>query len=661
MQDTSAKITLPEEDLSAILQDEAQAAIGMDWNDDTLSAERKRSLEYFKGEMNDLPSLANRSKAIDTTGADTIETILPDLMAIFTEEDIVEFEPQGDEDVDAARQETDFIRHILFNENRGWLHLYTAFKDALTVKMGVWHYWAEICEESDENTFQTQNEAEAIAAVYQAEMQGAELADYEVDREAQIIKLTFISETKELKVCFKAVAPEDVWFSDDGTTMRECTYVGMRARVREQDLIEDGFDEDKVKQLQTYSTDEDETRLARDTVNESEEGGDRGGMNGLRKVEVQSHYINTDLDGDGIKCWKIVTGDACKPILDIEQVSGIPFASITPFINPHRLIGQSMMDKTMEIQKIKTSLLRMMLDSGYFALNQRHEIVESRANANTVNDYLNNQPGHPVRVDQPDAVKQISSPGLGFDAANALEYMATQNEMRSGVIRNNMGLNGDALHETASGQRSQENMGQRRTRMIARSFAETGFRDLCLGVHGLLRDSAIGPMRKRINGETVEVDPSSWGVRKDMTIEIGSGGKDASRQAVLEVLSLLEKVVALQGSLEGPVIDVTGAHRVLTKYVDLLPVKGLSGLFIEPEQAQMQMAQDAQEPDPEIEAKQSELMMKAGLEQQKIQTDQQTDLARIAAEQETGLQRAVIEAQTKANLPDLRPGGDVGR
>jgi hypothetical protein len=120
-------------------------------------------------------------------------------------------------------------------------------------------------------------------------------------------------------------------------------------------------------------------------------------------------------------------------------------------------------------------------------------------------------------------------------------------------------------------------------------------------------------------------------------------------------------VVALQGSLEGPVIDVTGAHRVLTKYVDLLPVKGLSGLFIEPEQAQMQMAQESQEPDPELEAKQSELMMKAGLEQQKIQAKQQSDMYRANVEQETSLQRAAIEAQTQANLPDLRPGGDVGR
>lgn len=660
MQDDSGKLNVSDEELSAILQDESEAAIGMEWNDDTLSGERKRALEYFKGEMNDLPTLANRSTAIDTTVADTIETILPDLMAIFTEEDIVEFEPQGDEDVDAARQETDFIRHVIFNENRGWQHLYTAFKDALMVKMGVWHWWAEIEEESDENTLVTQNEAEAIAAVYQAEAQGAELADYEVDREAQIIKLVFVTESKEFKVCFKAVAPEDVWFSDDAESMTACTYVGMRSRVREQDLIADGYDEDKVKQLQTYSTDTDQTQDARDTVDETQDF-DRGGMNGLRKVEVHCHYINTDLDGDGIKCWKITTGEACKPILDVERVAGVPFASITPFINPHRLIGQSMADKTMEIQKTKTSLKRMMLDSGYFALNQRHEIVMRNPDPNTIEDYLNNAPGAPVRVSEPNTVRPISNASLGFDVTQALEYTATENEMRSGVIRNNMGLNGDALHETASGQRSQENMGQRRTRMIARSFAETGFRDLCLGIHNLLRDSALGPMRKRINGETVEVDPSTWGVRKDMTIEIGSGGKDASRQAVLEVLTLLEKVVALQGSLEGPVIDVTGAHRVLSKYVDLLPVKGLSGLFIEPEQAQMQMAQESQEPDPELEVKQSELMMKAGLEQQKIQAKQEADIYRANKEQETSLQRAMMEIQTQANLPDLRPGGDVGR
>lgn len=653
-----------DDEISAILKSESTSAIGMDWNDEKLSGERVKALEYYRGEMKDIPALANRSNAVDTTGADTVETALPDLMGIFTEEDVVEFEPIGDEDVDAARQETDFIRHVIFSENRGWRHIFTAFKDALQVKIGVWHWWAEIEEETDENTVIVRDDAEAYAALDHFEVQGAEMADYAVDPDTQTVSLTFITETQNLKVCFKAVPPEDVWFSDDGESLGECTYVGMRSREREQTLIEDGYNAEKVGELATYGADDNDVSDARDTVDETDDRGNRGGMNGLRKVEVHAHYIRSDLDGEGVKIWKIVTGTQCKPILEKEVVAQIPFASITPFLNPHRLIGQSMMDKTMEVQKVKTSLMRMMLDSGYFALNQRNEIAMNEANENTVSDLLNNSPAVPVRSQTGNAIRSIQSGGLDFDAQGALEYMSTVNEMRTGIIRNNVGITSASLHKTATGQQSQENMGQRRTRLIARTFAETGFRDLCLGLHALLRDSALGPMRKRINGETVDVDPTSWGVRKDMSIEIGSGGKDAARQAVSEALALVEKVVTLQGSLTGPIIDVTGVVRTLTKYVDLLPVKGLSGIFMDDGQAQAAMQQEAQEPSPEqeaAEAKQAEMMTKTHLDMAKIQADQQTDLIRIEKEQETGLQRALIEAQTKTNIPDIRFGGDVGR
>jgi len=666
--DTSAKPGLSDEEIGKILRDESSRAIGLAHgnNSDTLDAQREKALEYFKGEMKDLTVLPNRSSAVDTTVADTIETILPDLMGIFTEEDIVEFEPQGDDDVEAAKQETDFIRHVLFAQNKGWRHLYTAFKDALTVKLGIWHWWAEIKESKDENSVTVQDQVEGMAAIEFMEARGAEWTDMQ-EGDDGVITLTFISESKELKVCFKAVPPEDVWFSDDGDTLAECTYVAMRSRERVQTLIEDGYDEALVEKLSSYVPD-DETRQARDTVDETDDGTDTAGTNGLRRVEVNAHFIRTDMDGEGIKTWRVVTGRDEGIVLDKQIVPSIPFAAITPFPNPHRLIGLSMVDKTMEVQRIKTSLLRMMLDSGYFALNQRNEVAETEATANTIPDLLNNTPGSPVRSKSGNAVRSIQTGGLDFDAAGALEYMATVNEMRSGVIRNNMGIGSDALHKTATGQQSQENMGQRRTRLIARIFAEMGFVDLCVGIHDLLRDTAFGPMRARINGDTVEVDPTNWGARKDMVIEIGSGGMDATRNALREVLQMLEQVVTLQGGLQGPVLDVSGIHRVLTKFIDTLPVKGLSGIFIDLERAEAITEQQEQAPDPqeqqaqaEMQAKQQDMQFKSQLESMKIEAKQQADIYRADKEQETSLKRAVIEAQTQTDLPALHPGGNVGR
>jgi hypothetical protein len=85
-------------------------------------------------------------------------------------------------------------------------------------------------------------------------------------------------------------------------------------------------------------------------------------------------------------------------LLEKEQVDHIPFAALTPYIVPHRFYGESVADKLIEVQKIKTTLLRMLLDSGYFALNQRMTVDVNKATEFTISDLLANQPGHPIRV-----------------------------------------------------------------------------------------------------------------------------------------------------------------------------------------------------------------------------------------------------------------------
>ncbi len=47
------------------------------------------------------------------------------------------FEPKGPEDVEAAEQETDFVNHVVMEQNPGVLIFNTFFKDALLSKTGL--------------------------------------------------------------------------------------------------------------------------------------------------------------------------------------------------------------------------------------------------------------------------------------------------------------------------------------------------------------------------------------------------------------------------------------------------------------------------------------------------------------------------------------------
>jgi hypothetical protein len=262
-----------------------------------------------------------------------------------------------------------------------------------------------------------------------------------------------------------------------------------------QDLIEQGYDKDTLAKLPSYESDHtEEIEYARDTAGETDEEGE---PNILRQVEVIEHYIRVDYDEDGKpEYYKVLAGGDETIILDIERVDCVPFAAITPYPQTHRLFGRSLADLMVEVQRIKTALLRLMLDSGYFALNQRAEVAMDRANEFTISDLINNTPGRPVRSKTGEAIKPIRAGSLSFDVQGALEYVATMGEQRSGIVRNAQGLNPDTLHDTAAGAQQLMSAAQKRVRMIARVFAETGVKDLFLGLHDMLRQVGSDPARK---------------------------------------------------------------------------------------------------------------------------------------------------------------------
>ena len=98
------------------MRGERARSIGFDLDPDLTDA-REKALNYAKGEMPDIVSLPNRSHAVSTDIADAVETILPDLVEIFTGgDDVVAFVPKCADDEPQADQETDYVRHVVFDD-----------------------------------------------------------------------------------------------------------------------------------------------------------------------------------------------------------------------------------------------------------------------------------------------------------------------------------------------------------------------------------------------------------------------------------------------------------------------------------------------------------------------------------------------------------------
>lgn len=635
-------------DLLAIVKNERERSVGFHL-DALLTENRERALNYYKGLMPDVPNLTNRSKAVSTDLADTVETLMPDLMDIFTGgDDVVSFIPQGKQDETQAQQETDYLHHVFFEDNNGFLILNTMIKDSLLLKTGVVKWWWDDAPEVEGETFEGKTLIEMALASQDGEISDLEFngEPYEIGSELPAggdteegWSFTIKAEGPDGKVCAQAFAADDFTVAKDTVVLKEATYCAFRSRPRAQKLKADGYKHADVDKLPVHSfTENDQTNRARDTAGENTYaiGGD-GANRDLRTVEIVEHYIRVLGDDDKLELWRVVTGANETILLDQEKVDRLDIAAITPFLTPHRFYGESLADKVMEPQRIKTALLRGQLDSIYFSLNQRHYVDTTCIDTFTISDLLDNRPGVPVRGKGPNGVTPLQSVQSNTDYMAALEYMSTVVEQRTGVVRNAQGLNPDTLHDTMGGALALMSMAQRRTRMIARILAETGIKDLFLGIHATIRKHATKKAETKLKGNWTVVDPTEWAERNEMKIEIGRGGVEQAGMALKQVLDQQQKLS------EGPgasLVTPTNAYQALIDAARAMGLKSPEEYFTNPANAPPQQPK----PNPDMLKLQNEAQVgqaRAKQDQDKLQADTQN----AAADRQQEMQLAQMKDQ----------------
>lgn len=635
---------MTDDDLLAIVQSENRRSIGFDL-DSELTEERERALNYIKGYMPDVPSLPGRSKAVSLDVADAIETILPDVVEIFTAgEDVVAFSPVGQEDEDAAQQETDYVYHVIFKENPGFLIMTSAFKDAFGAKTGVFKWWWKE-ENCPPETFKGKTAIEMMLAEQDGKISDvAQSAEW--DGVSEPLYDFTLTKPPMGRAVVDVVAPEDITVAKDTVWLKASTYCATRSRPRAQDLIAQGIDADLVDGLPAYSMQQDESiSQARDTVGESDQSYGGDATKAMRQVEVVEHYVRVvEPPNAQPTLYQVLTGGSGESavLLRKQKVNSIQLSAITPFLVTHRFYGESIADKLIEVQKIKTALTRMDLDSGYFAINQRNQIDMNYANEWTVSDLLRNEPGVPVRTKGP-AVTPIQGGGLGFDAQARLEYWSTEAEKRSGIVRNAQGLNPDTLHDTAKGAMALMAASQKRIRMIARTFAETGVKDLFQGVHDLLRQHAMREKMVKLRNKWIPINPSAWSVRNDMTIEVGLGaaGREHDMMVMDRVANDQAALVQAQGGLTGPLVNPPNVYALAIRRAEKAGLKNPEAFFSDPKDYQPPAAQ----PDPKV----AEAQAKMALEREQMAAQQQADQAKLELEQAQSLATFHLKQQEQEN------------
>lgn len=521
------------------------------------------------------------STVVTSDVMDTVEWILPALLKTFSSTDrAVSFEPSTAADVQAAEQATDACNYVFYKQNNGFLVLYTAIKDALTVKNCAVHWRKETKETVSTIPFKGAT-AEVLAMLTE---DGSEIMQSEEsvvpDELGQPVTI-FSGRLKktENKTIIKVEAfnPNDLLVDEDWTSplLADCPYTARMLRVTLSDLKLMGFKDVEEAELRGSYNDEQSERLT-----DVDKGGsfsdteDEDEAEGYLRIE----YVLADLDEDGIaelNCIHRLEGK----ILSRETCSHVPFATFSPIMNTHRWDGLGMEDVVGDLQKLHTEILRQTLNNLYLTNNPRSTLLTDSAGTPYANidDFLNSRPGGAVRQSREGAIQPLVTPFAAGASMPVIDYIKTMREERTGVSRTSQGLNPDSLNNTATGRALDQSSAQQRIELIARNFAEICLKPIFCGILKLLTDGEMEKLCFRLRDQFVEYDPNEWRDQYDMTINVGLGTGDANSKIQALQMIMQNQVNLLPMGLADPekiyntqakIVEATGFKDVQNFIVD---------------------------------------------------------------------------------------------
>lgn len=637
-----------EQELKGTITRETTDALG--YQNGKLVQERSLALDYYNSEPFG-NEIEGRSQVISSDVLEAVESVLPSLLRIFTAgDDIVKFEPVGPEDEEASKQATEYINHIIFKENDGWKIFYTWFKDALIQKNGfIKHYYKyedEFLKESYKGLTEIEYQAllidDAVEVVNVEEVtedkmvmtEQGEMADTQTFFNVDVKR-----KSSSGKICIENVPPEEMLLSKRCKNIADAPFVAHRIKKTVSDLIGEGYDRKKIEDIPSYanSTWNEET-LSRNLFDE-ESYMDENADPSMREILYTECYLRTDIDNDGVaELIKVCTVGDTNEILDVEEISYIPFSTITPIINPHRLFGMSVADLVMDLQQIKSVLLRQLLDNAFLMNNSRVLAVDSQVN---LDDLLQSRAGNIVRVKSPNAVVPLQAQNFMQEGLAMMEKVDQIKEQRSGISRMQQGLDPNTIqksHTTATGVREAMQSAGQRIETIARVFAETGIKDLMNCLLKLTTQYQDYKKVIKIRNNYVPIDPREWKNKFNLTINVGLGtGSHEQRLQILgQILGIQEKIM-MSGS---KLANEQNIYNTLERMVHNAGFKSPQEFFTNPETLPPEQPKDPMQENPLLIAT-----------QQQIQADREKNIAELQLKKEK--MEAELELKKQEQVAEL--------
>ena len=658
---------MQEFDLQAIIENEIDNAIGY-INTETVEERRDALMAYNREPYGN--EVEGRSTIVTGEVAEAVDGALPQLLRVFTQsDDVVRFEPKAPGDEEKAKQATEYCNWVLMNDNPGFEVFQTWFKDALLQKAGVIKVWWNDETSVDKEKYENLSEEELtllladgqMEVVKQRQTQIGEVPVPPTPEQMMMAQQTGVPPEMTMQPVFsynvtvkkinkkgsvkvENVPPEEFLISKKARRIADAPFVAHRRLTTRSELISMGFKADEIDELPAYDdltfTPE---RVAR--FPNGEQPDDPSLDTSMDEIETFECYIRTDYDEDGIAELRRVFY-AGGTILENEEADFIPFCSICPIPMPHKFFGHSLADRVVDIQKIKTTITRQMLDNLYLSNNARMAVVDGQVN---LDDMLTVTPGGIVRVKNNQAITPLQVPLVAGQAFPMLAYMDEIQQKRTGVTQASQGLDPNILQNTtATAVAMVQNAGAAKVELIARIFAETGVKDLFKSILHLVCKYQDKERIVRMRGKFVAIDPREWSNEYDLTVNVGlgTGNREQQMAMVAAILQKQEQIMSQMG-IANPLVSPSQYRNTLGRFIESAGFKDTSEFFreITPEMEQQLLQPQQQQPDPATAALMQQAQAQMQVTQAKAQADIQVQQAKAQADIQLQREKAAADIQ----------------
>ena len=636
--------------LKGIIEAEIDSAIGFLQSETT--DQRQRALEYYL-RQNFGNEVEGRSQVVTGEVAEAVDAALPQLIKIFQASgDIVRFEPVGVGDEEGAKQASDYVNWVFYKDNNGMMVMHDWFKDALLQKTGVVKAYWDVATEVNTETYNDLTDMQLTAllsdSTYEIVSQDTiEQPTDQVDEMGQPLVLRShsveIRKREEVgRVRIENVPPEEFLISKKGRTIKDSPFVGHRRLTTKSELISMGYDESIVASLPVY----DDLTFSAERIARfgNEENPDEDSLDkSMQTTEVYELYIRTDYDDDGIAELRRVVY-AGSEILYNEPTDYCPFYSLCPLPIPHKFYGESLADRAQDLQLIKSTIVRQMLDNLYLTNNTRVGAVEGQVN---LDDLLSMTPGGVVRMKNPNGVVPLTVQPVANQAFPMLEYLDAVQAKRTGISDMSQGLDPNILQNvTAAAVAATTRAASGKIELIARIFAETGVKELMAGILHLVCKYQDKPRMIRMRGKFVEMDPRQWSNQYDVSISVGLGtGDKAEQMAMLQMVLAKQEEMLTRFGPNNPMVSLGQYRNTLGRFLEAAGMHDSAEYFneITPEVEQALAQPQEQQPDPALQAMMMQAQAQIQIDREKAAADIQ--LAREKAEAQMALKREELTAE----------------